>query len=354
MASPVTSVSDSERSPPLVTEGAKRPSVLVITVSYKTAKLVENSLVALERERRGSPEVDVRAFVVDNASGDGPALKQAIERHAWGDWVTFWESEHNGGFSYGNNLGFRHAFEQGPLPDYFLLLNPDAEVLPGAIAALVRFLEEHPDVGIAGSQLQYQDGTLWPYAFRFPSIWSEINQGLGLGLVTRLLRNHVVARRMGDVPALVDWVPGAAMMVRRRVVEEAGGFDERYFLYFEELDFCLKASQAGWTTWYVPQSRVMHVAGQSTGVTARERKGPLPEYWFKSRSRFFAKNHGVPYAVATDIAALAAHGLGRLKRRIQRRPNVPAFMTDLLRSSPVLQQNRNVEPTLEFTASASG
>ena len=332
-----------------VTGGAKRPSVLVITVSYKTAELVEESLRALARERAAAPDLDVRAFVVDNASGDGPALKCAIERNAWAGWATLVTSDHNGGFSYGNNLGFRHAFANGPVPDYFLLLNPDAAVLPGAIAALVRFLEEHDDVGIAGSRLQFEDGTVWPYAFRFPSVWSEIDEGLGLGLVTRLLKRRVVARRMGEVPERVDWVPGASMMVRRRVVENLGGLDENYFLYFEELDFCLKASRAGWQTWYVPQSRVMHIAGQSTGVTERGRTGPLPEYWFKSRSRFFAKNHSLPYALATDVAALAAHGIGRIKRKIQHRPTVPAFMVDLLRNSVLLPQNRRVEPSREFT-----
>jgi amino acid adenylation domain-containing protein len=325
------------------TRRVKRPSVLVITVSYKSARLVEDSLRALARERAAAPDIDLRAFVVDNASGDGPALKCAIERNAWGGWATLVTSDHNGGFSYGNNLGFRHAFAEGPTPDYFLLLNPDAAVLPGAIAELVRFLEQHSDVGIAGSRLQFQDGTPWPYAFRFPSVWSEIDEGLGLGLVTSLLRSRVVARRMGDLPERVDWVPGASMMVRRRVVEDLGGLDEKYFLYFEELDFCLQANRAGWQTWYVPQSRVMHIAGQSTGVTARGRTGPLPEYWFRSRSRFFAKNHGLPYAAATDVAALAAHGVGRIKRRMQNRPNVPAFMVDLLRSSVIRQRNRIVE-----------
>gem|GEM_PF-261590 len=318
----------------------KRPSVLVITVSYKTARLVEDSLRALALERAAAPDIDVRAFVVDNASGDGPALKSAIERNAWGGWVTLVTSDYNGGFSYGNNLGFRHAFANGPVPDYFLLLNPDAAVLPGAITELVRFMEQHDEVGIAGSRLQFQDGTPWPYAFRFPSVWSEIDEGLGLGLVTRLLRSRVVARRMGDLPERVDWVPGASMMVRRRVVEDLGGLDEKYFLYFEELDFCLQATRAGWQTWYVPQSRVMHIAGQSTGVTERGRTGPLPEYWYRSRSRFFAKNHTLPYAVATDVAALAAHGLGRIKRRIQNRSSVPAFMGDLLRNSVIRQRNR--------------
>ena len=327
---------------------ARRPSVLVVTVSYKTAGLVEDSLRALEQERVATPDLDVRAFVVDNASGDGPALKCAIERNDWGGWATLVTSEENGGFSRGNNLGFRHAFVNGPLPDYFLLLNPDAAVLPGAISELVRFLEQHPDAGIAGSRLQFEDGTPWPYAFRFPSVWSEIDEGLGLGLVTKVLRSRVVARRMGELPERVDWVPGASMMVKRRVVEELGGLDEKYFLYFEELDFCLKASRAGWQTWYVPQSRVMHVAGQSTGVTERGRTGPLPAYWFRSRSRFFAKNHGLPYAIATDVAAVAAYGLGGIKRRLQKRPNVPAFIADLLRSSVIRQQNRVVAPAQEF------
>ena len=126
------------------------------------------------------------------------------------------------------------------------------------------------DVGIAGSSFENVDGSDWPFAFRFPSILSELEEGLQTGLVTRVFRSWVVTKQMSSVPQPIDWVPGASMMIRRAVVDAIGGLDENYFLYFEETDFCLRALKAGFPTWYVPESRVMHIAGQSSKITERK------------------------------------------------------------------------------------
>ena len=178
------------------------------------------------------------------------------------------EAPRNGGFAYGNNLGFQHGFAADRVPDFFFLLNPDTEVRTGAIRALLDFCAQRSDAGVVASSLELRNGQKWPFAFRYPNLLSELDWGLRLGLVSRLLRRYWVVRRMGNVPEQVDWFPGAAMMVRREVVERSGGMDEAYFLYYEETDFCRKVKAAGWTLWYVPASRVMHIAGQSTGVTA--------------------------------------------------------------------------------------
>ena len=234
----------------------------------------------------------IRVVVVDNASGDAPAIAEAIESNSWSSWVTLVRSPKNGGFAYGNNLAFRVANDDGP-PDYFYLLNPDTLVRKGAIGALVRFLEAHPDVGIVGSGLENLDGSEWPIAFRFPSILSELENGLQFGLASRILQRWVVAVEMSSVPQPIDWVPGASMMCRPAVFDAIGGLDENYFLYFEETDFCLRAKRAGFPTWYVPESRVMHIAGQSTKVTERDvAPKRLPSYWFESRRRYFVASYG--------------------------------------------------------------
>jgi N-acetylglucosaminyl-diphospho-decaprenol L-rhamnosyltransferase len=324
-------------------------SILTVTVNYKTAALVENCLAALEKERNeNAAAFRISAVVVENASGDADTLREIIARRHWGDWATLAVSERNGGFAYGNNLAFKQAFSGGSPPDYFFLLNPDTEVRPGAVKALVEFMEAHSDVGIVGSSLEAASGQLWPYAFRFPSVWSELDKGLGLGLVTKILSKHVTLRKMGDVAAQVDWFPGASMMIRRGVIETIGGMDEAYFLYYEETDYFRKAKAANWPAWYVPESRVMHMAGQSTGVSSRH-AGRLPEYWFESRRRYFAKNHGIAYAMATDVAFVAAHLIGRAKRMLQgrRSPVPPHFLGDFLRNSVILSRNRHVDPARE-------
>lgn len=314
--------------------------VLVVIVNYRTPILTINCLCSLASEVQSLP--GTRVAVVDNDSSDG-SLEQigtAIETEGWGNWVSLIPSVHNGGYAFGNNVVIRPVLESSNLPPYFLLLNPDTQVRPGAIKALVDFMDKHPDVGIAGSSFEEADGTPWPITFRFPTVLSEMDSGLRLGVVTRLLSNWVVTRTMTDEEAQVDWLPGASMLIRREVFKSVGLMDEGYFLYCEETDFCLQARRAGWSCWYVPQSRVMHIAGQSTGVT--DRKLPpqrLPQYWFDSRRRYFVKNHGLLYAALADAVWIFGFVLWRARRVIQRKPDTdpPKLLKDFLRNSVFLK-----------------
>ena len=165
--------------------------------------------------------------MVDNASGDYPLLKRAVAQNGWGSWAEVILAPRNGGFAYGNNLALRQAFAERA-PDYLHLLNPDAQVRPGAIVALARFLEAHDTVGIAGSSFENLDGSDWPIAFRFPSLISELCAALHIGLVSRLLRRWQVPRQMSRTPQPVDWISGASMLIRARVFETIGGLDENY------------------------------------------------------------------------------------------------------------------------------
>jgi len=316
-------------------------SIAVVIVTYKSAEVAIESLRSVQAERF-TTGIHIRAVVVDNASGDFPQISRAVGENGWDSWVTVVLAPRNGGFAYGNNLGIRHAAQAGRA-DYFYLLNPDTQVRPGAIATLARFLEHQPSIGIAGSSFENQDGSEWPISFRFPTLVSEFSQALGLGPVMRLLDRWAVARRMEPVAQQVDWICGASMMIRAGVLEAIGGLDEGYFLYFEETDFCLRARRAGFPTWYVPESRVMHVGGQSTGVTERNvvpRR--LPAYWFDSRRRYFAKTFGMRHAMAIDAIVLLAYPLGWLKRFVlrQRHKSIPHYFRDFIRGSMLRARNR--------------
>jgi N-acetylglucosaminyl-diphospho-decaprenol L-rhamnosyltransferase len=321
-------------------------SLLIVVVNYKTAAYTRKCLRALEPEVAGLP--GSRVVVVDNASGDGAELDAAIRENGWEDWVSLDVAEANGGQAYGWNRPIRRALGSDEAPAYVLLLDPDTEVRPGALRTLVGFLETHPDVGIAGCGFENLDGSDWPLAFRFFSIASELDDGLRLGLVSRLLKNQVLARTMAqDVEARVDWVSGACMMVRRAVFEDVGLTDEGYFAYFEETDFCLRAHRAGWPIWYVPQSRVMHIRGQSTGIAAPDRKpGRRPAYWFESRRRYFLKNHGLFYALAADLAFGLGYSLFRVRRAIQRKPDTdpPHFLRDFWAHSVLFRRDHRTAP----------
>ena len=310
--------------------------VLVVIVNYRTAALVTNCLRSLAPEVAANP--GTRVEVIDNDSGDGSleAIAQAIESCGWSAWARASSSGLNGGFAFGNNVAIQRALESEQVPDIFWLLNPDTEVRPGALEAMVGFMRERPEAGIVGSAIAEEGEDLWPFAFRFPSLLSEFESGLQLGLVTRLLRRHVVAQRMTEQPTKVDWVSGASVLVRRELFESIGLMDEGFFLYFEETDFCLRAARAGWACWYAPLGLVMHIAGQSTGVTSkREVQIRRPRYWFESRRRYFAKNHGWWYAAAADLLWMSSHASWRLRRIVQRKhdPDPPRLLADFLRHS---------------------
>lgn len=320
------------------------PRTLISIVNYRSGGLVIDCLKSLEGEVLANPGTEV--VVVDNHSGDDSAERiDAHIRAAGYGWARLVRSELNGGFSYGNNMAIRPSLLSAEPADYYWLVNPDTMVRPGALRALTDFMAARPRVGIAGSSLEDDNGELWPWAFRFPSLWSELDGGLRLGVVTRLLQRHALARRMGPEPEQIDWLPGASMMIRREVFQAIGLMDESYFLYYEETDFCRQARQAGWACWYVPQSRVMHIAGQSTGVTAKtDRPKRLPAYWFESRRRYFIKNHGRLYAACTDVLWMAGYALWRLRRLVQRKPDTdpPHKLADFCRHSALWQSHIEV------------
>ena len=333
--------------PELMHEGSKevRPlNVTVIIVTYKSARLTVENLQSLLAER-SSQGVSINAVVVDNASGDLPEVARAVEANDWSSWVTLVAAPKNGGYAYGNNRGIERAFDAG-FPSYICLLNPDTQVRPGAIRALAQFLETHADAGIAGSSFETGEGKDWHIAFRFPTVISELNHGLGLGIVDSLLKRWTTVLHMTDSNQAVDWISGAAMMIKPKVFEAIGGMDENYFLFFEETDFCRRARQAGFATWYVPESLVMHIGGQSTTVAQGSRER-LPGYWFDSRRRYFAVTFGIPRAALIDIVAAFASCLGLIKLYVQRRGHlaIPYYVRDMLRHSVIWKRNRNIPPT---------
>lgn len=307
--------------------------VLVAIVNYRSAELAIDCLRSLERDVHA-----LRAVVVDNASGDGSfeRIANAIATSGWSEWAECIALDRNAGFAGGNNAAVQRglATNQGEWPEFVWFLNPDTYVRAGACTALIEFLDAHADVGIVGSRLEDPDGGGQASRYRFPSIASEFESGLRLGLVSRLLSRKVVAPPLVDDAHEIGWVAGASMMVRRAVFADVGLMDDAYFLYFEETDFCLAAQRAGWRCWYVPQSRVVHLVGQSTGVTVRNaapRK--LPRYWFESRRRYFVKNHGRLYTFVADVAWTIGYVAWRVRRPLQGKPDLdpPNLLSDFVR-----------------------
>ena len=314
--------------------GLPEPVTLVISiVTWRAAALTLQCLQALEEQVRA--DSGARVIVVDNDSRDGTAeaVQAAIEANGWSGWAKLLRSPVNGGFAAGNNMAWRDAVREHVDLRFLLLLNPDTVPRAQMLTSLREFLASSPRAGIVGGRCEEVDGTPQECCFRFPGLISEFADQLRLGAFDRLFRGRLVRMGTFDSPVEAEWVSGAAMLIRREVFEAVGLMDEAYFLYFEETDFTLRARRAGWQTWHVPQARVVHFVGQLTGVrTANAAPKRLPAYWYESRRRYFVLNHGLPYAVAVDCAVLLGNALWRLRRLIERKPDVdpPHWIRDLL------------------------
>lgn len=310
--------------------------LLVVIVNYRTSSLTIDCLRSLVSEVRSLP--GMRVVVGDNASGDSSAeqIASAIVSEGWSEWASFVPLDRNGGFAFGNNALIRPALQSTNPPPYFLLLNPDTVVRPGALKALVDFMDAHPEAGIAGSRLEDPDGTPQQSAFRFHTLASEFDFGWRLGFVSKLLARWAVAPPVPQEACQTEWIAGASAIVRRQVFEAVGLLDEAYFMYYEEMDFCLQANKAGWSCWYVPESRVVHLVGQSSGVNNfKPRTNRLPQYWYDSRRHYFVKNYGWLYTALADLFWASGFVFWRMRRVVQRKPDTdpPNMLSDFMSNS---------------------
>ena len=310
--------------------------LLVVIVNYRTPELALACLRSLEKIVHEG--LDVRAVVIDNCSGDKSAdiLQHGLAQTALPVPTTFMQSARNGGFAYGNNEVLRQCFLPlaGAAADVVWLLNPDTYLEEAGILPLLEFMQANPQVGIVGSRVEDEDGTVRCSAFRKPSIFSEVDSALACGPVSRLLRRFQIAPAPSPVPVAVDWVSGASLFIRADVVRRVGLMDENYFMYFEETDYCLAAQAQGYEVWYWPDFSVVHLVGQASGVTGNARMFKRrPKYWFDSRAYFFRKNFGGAYLHMANVAWLLCYPLGRLWQCIRRKPceDPPRLWWDFLR-----------------------
>ncbi len=294
---------------------AGAPSLDVVVVSYRCEALLRDCLQSLlANPSAGSMDV----HVVDNASGDGTA---EMVRREFGD-VRITINDDNLGFGVANNIGIA----AGSAP-YVLVLNPDTRLTPGALDALLAVMEETADVGMIGPRLELDDGS-FDHASRrsFPTPLGALGHFTGLG------------RRSGSPDALsqyrapevesgpVDAINGAFMLIRRAALDQVGAFNERYWMYMEDLDLCYRFAQAGWKTWYEPTVTVAHVKAGTSG----EHRSLRLTYAFHYGMFRFYRDHYAPernavlngavyVGIAVKFAAAAvrsavARGLLRFRR----------------------------------------
>jgi GT2 family glycosyltransferase len=283
-------------------------ALAVIVVNYRTPALTIECLASLDAERAALP--NLRAIVVDGGSADGSAerIAEAIAARGYTGWATLLPLAVNGGFGYANNQAIFALRDTGALPAFLCLINPDARVRPGALTALRDRLILAPRAGAVGGRLEREDGAVQGSAFHFPSLRSEFCRGVRTDIFRRLLRQppFVIA---SDTPRPAPWVTGAAVAFRAAALEDAGLFDDGFFLYFEETELMHRLHAHGWDIWHEPVARIVHLGGGATGLQDSETGGlpatRLPRYWYDSRRRYFVRTGGATHALSAGLAYLA-------------------------------------------------
>ncbi|MCL2639387.1 MAG: glycosyltransferase family 2 protein [Phycisphaerales bacterium] len=297
----------------------KQRRIVAIIVHYRTPEMLRDAVESL------LPELDRHMdeiVIVDNASGEADVAKI---RSLAGEGVRVIESSENLGFAGGNNLAIQHVMSGGSDPasrgggaEYVLLLNPDTLVRRGAISKLLTFLEDHPLAVAVGPRLEDPDGTPQQSAFGFITPIAEFIRGASIGPVSKLLKHYEVYGTIADRAHRTDWLAGACVLMRASLIERVGLLDDRFFMYFEEVDFFRRAAlvcDQRLEVWHEPAAHVVHLVGQSSGVVrdAKQRKR-LPTYWFESRHHYFRKHFGYLGMVAADACWFAGHLLNLTRK----------------------------------------
>lgn len=312
---------------PCYYRGVGAVAVSVIIVTYQSRE----TIVACLRSVESHAGVPVETIVLDNGSSDGtpelvrdrfPKVKLLVQGR-------------NRGYAAACNAGVQVAGAPS-----LLFLNPDAELLPGALPALLACLDGDPRVAAAGPRFVSPDGQPQDSAFTYPSLlmtWLEFFPRPGRILHTRL-NGRIVARDAAPIP--VDHPLGACMLVRRSAWEDVGPFDEGFFLYCEEVDWCMRAWRRGWRIMHVPRAEVVHYGG----VSAASARSASLVHLYQSRQRLHAKHRSRAFQIAARY--LMRIGLAVERRRLRKlqaathapRPDLAARLDGITRALDALRE----------------
>jgi hypothetical protein len=272
---------------------AGQPDLSIIIVSWNTRELLRGCLASLAATL---PPLTAEIIVVDNASSDGTAAMVAADFPT----VRLIVNPTNRGFAAANNQGLAVATGRD-----ILYLNPDTAVLPGSIQQSLAYLHAHPGAGAVGVRLLNGDGSLQPSWRRFYSFWGTL---LDNKLTARLLRRPQGSLLTGlpAEPTAVDWLIGAFLLVRRAALASiGGGFDERFFVFGEEIDLQYRLRRAGWTIVFLPEPAIVHYGGQSS----RQVKVAATLYDYRGRYLFVRKHYSWPSVALYWLKAQAGLAL---------------------------------------------
>jgi len=266
-----------------ISDGEGCIDITVVIVSYNTADLIEKAIGCLQDSTK---MMHVQTIIIDNASRDDSV---ALIKREYADCELI-ENTVNVGFGRANNQAIPLIKGQ-----YVLLLNTDAFVSPETLEKTVAYMDAHSECGLLGVKLVGRDGKMQPSCRYFPTPLNVFLNRSGLNkvfpwvrLVDDLEWDHASVREC-------DWVPGCYLLIRREVIDQIGLFDERFFLYSEEVDLCFAAKKAGWQVHYYPHSTVVHLGGESAKSDHEITDGgkQVERLQIESELLYFRKNYGI-------------------------------------------------------------
>ncbi|NWG13116.1 MAG: glycosyltransferase family 2 protein [Acidobacteria bacterium] len=264
----------------------------VVIVNWNVGELLHRCVHSVVADQVRSGMTDIEIIVVDNASSDGSLAPVAAAFPS----VRAIQNPENLGFARGTNQAIRHSSGL-----YVLLLNPDTELLPGALSEMMRFMDTHPGAGAAGAMLLNGDGSLQVSAYPEPTLFREAWRLFHLDGLWPVGSYHMTAWRT-DTPREVEVLMGACIMVRREVLDQCGLLDESHFIYSEDQDLCRKLRSKGWRIFWVPLARVRHYGGQST----KQVKAEMFLRLYREKIAYFRTHHGRGAARTYKLVLFAA------------------------------------------------
>lgn len=292
----------------------------VVIVNYKTPFLALDCIRSLQDQLDHTAD---HIVIVDNNSGDNNVaiIKEGIEQRGLSGLVTIKISPENNGFSSGNNIGIKSV-----IAEYYLLANTDTLFLPGAIQNLWAATKEFPEAGIISPRLEWPDGRPQTSCFRFHSPFSEIINSAGTGIITSLLKKYDVPLDPDESVTKPDWTSFACVLIRNDVFEQVGYLDENYFMYYEDVDYCRRARQAGFEIVNYPPAHVLHFHGQSSGVKKLQKdRKRLPSYHYQSRARYYTKFYGRFGLLISNVCWAAGRSISLSRELFGKSRTVPEY-----------------------------
>ena len=291
---------------------AKKISIII--VSFNTKHLIDRCFNSV---KNSAGELEYEIIVVDNMSKDG-SYDHIKEKYPE---VKLIQSGGNIGFAAANNLGFKSA--EG---EYIVLLNSDAFIVEDGLKKSVEKMEKDKRIGLGGVKLIGENGEWQPSARTFPGIFTEFSTISGLSDKYKNTRifgkvNMTYCNQEEDI--VCDWVPGAFSIIRREVIEKIGLFDERFFLYFEEVDLCRRIKKAGYKIIYWADIKVIHIGGGSTTVFSEKlvsKSGMQMTLWrLQSQYLYYRKNYGICKTLCSKYLEQVWNYI-RYKKNIKKNP----------------------------------